>query len=207
MIIPDQFFESIDNPSDLPHGQIDWARSKVTVTISCACGTKNVRFTRGEATIDYTTVKLGEIYECRSCGIKYVLGRVVKLIPVDQQMIDSFYRSHTPDDDTIDKEALRLRLRELRKKCHLSQLKIAKEIGVSMTAVSLWENGSTKPTDENAKRWSQYLEKYDEERDKRLAEQKANWEYEQRRLKEYREGYYAPEPKDSDDDEDEEGDL
>ena len=50
-----------------------------------------------------------------------------------------------------------MNIRELRKKHELTQIELAKRVGVSMMTIQLWERGVTKPNEENYKRLMEVL--------------------------------------------------
>jgi len=51
-----------------------------------------------------------------------------------------------------------MNIRELRKKQKLTQIDLAKRVGVSMMTIQLWERGVTKPNEENFKKLIKVLE-------------------------------------------------
>ncbi|OQB44600.1 MAG: transcriptional repressor DicA [bacterium ADurb.Bin157] len=50
-----------------------------------------------------------------------------------------------------------MNIKELRKKQGLTQIELAKRVGVSMMTIQLWERASTKPNEENLKKLMEVL--------------------------------------------------
>jgi len=50
-----------------------------------------------------------------------------------------------------------MNIKELRKAKDLTQIELAKRVGVSMMTIQLWERGVTKPNEENYKRLMEVL--------------------------------------------------
>lgn len=58
---------------------------------------------------------------------------------------------------TLNQKGFTMNIKELRKKQGLTQIELAKRVGVSMMTIQLWERASTKPNEENLKKLMEVL--------------------------------------------------
>lgn len=95
-----KYYDSVysrDNPSDGPHGTIQWKGTRPCIDLHCECGY------HGHLDADYFFYH----YECPMCHARYAVGTKVKLIKLSEEEIrlggirDDQFKSDEPQPLSI----------------------------------------------------------------------------------------------------------